>query len=92
MLIGYARVSTDAQGLDAQMEVLQAIGCRKIFSEKRSGAVADRKGLAKLLDAASPGDTVVVTRLDRLARSTRDLLNILDRRTSWRRSPSSSAS
>jgi DNA invertase Pin-like site-specific DNA recombinase len=78
MLLGYARVSTDAQGLAAQMEALKTAGCRRIYSEKRSGADSDRKALAKLLRAASPGDIVVVTRLDRLARSTRDLLNVLD--------------
>jgi DNA invertase Pin-like site-specific DNA recombinase len=79
VLLGYARVSTDAQGLEAQIEALQAAGCERLYSEKRSGADADRKALGKLLKEASPGDIVVVTRLDRLARSTRDLLNVLDR-------------
>jgi DNA invertase Pin-like site-specific DNA recombinase len=73
-LVGYARVSTDAQSLEAQMAALEAAGCERIYAEKRSGAETDRKTLAKLLKEASPGDTVVVTRLDRLARSTRDLL------------------
>ena len=59
------------------MEALTAAGCEKIYSEKRSGADTDRKALAKLLKEAGPGDTIVVTRLDRLARSTRDLLNVL---------------
>ena len=79
MLMGYARVSTDAQSLDAQMAALKAAGCERLYAEKRSGAETDRKALAKLMKEASPGDTVVVTRLDRLARSTRDLLNLLDR-------------
>jgi len=56
------------------MAALEAAGCERIYAEKRSGAETDRKTLAKLLKEASPGDTVVVTRLDRLARSTRDLL------------------
>jgi DNA invertase Pin-like site-specific DNA recombinase len=73
-LVGYARVSTDAQSLEAQMAALEAAGCERVYAEKRSGAETDRKALAKLLKEASPGDTVVVTRLDRLARSTRDLL------------------
>ena len=79
MLVGYARVSTDAQSLEAQMAALKAAGCERLYAEKRSGAETDRKALAKLMKEASPGDTVVVTRLDRLARSTRDLLNLLDR-------------
>jgi DNA invertase Pin-like site-specific DNA recombinase len=77
MLMGYARVSTDAQSLEAQMAALKAAGCERLYAEKRSGAETDRKALAKLMKEASPGDTVVVTRLDRLARSTRDLLNTL---------------
>ena len=80
MLVGYARVSTDAQSLEAQMAALKAAGCERVYAEKRSGsAETDRKALAKLMKEASPGDTIVVTRLDRLARSTRDLLNLLDR-------------
>src|SRR6516164_3143244 len=77
MLIGYARVSTDGQTLDAQLAALHAAGCEKIFSEKISGARADRAALVRSLRAISPGDTLIVTRLDRLARSTRDLLNVL---------------
>ena len=69
MLLGYARVSTDAQSLDAQMAALKVAGCDKVYAEKRSGADADRKALTKLMKEASPGDTIVVTRLDRLARS-----------------------
>jgi DNA invertase Pin-like site-specific DNA recombinase len=77
VLLGYARVSTDAQSLEAQMAALTAAGCGRVYSEKRSGADISRQALAKLMKEASPGDTVVVTRLDRLARSTRDLLNLL---------------
>jgi len=76
--IGYARVSTDGQTLAAQDAALVAAGCVKVYSEKISGARSDRPQLVKLLKQLGEGDTVVVTRLDRLARSTRDLLNILD--------------
>jgi DNA invertase Pin-like site-specific DNA recombinase len=80
MLRGYARVSTDGQSLEAQLEALKTAGADKLYAEKVSGATAgDRKALARLLREANPGDTIVVTRLDRLARSTRDLLNILDK-------------
>jgi DNA invertase Pin-like site-specific DNA recombinase len=79
MLLGYARVSTDGQELQGQLEALAAAGCEKSYSEKASGADGERKALARLLKAAVAGDTIVVTRLDRLARSTRDLLNLLDR-------------
>src|SRR5215813_7259280 len=78
MMIGYARVSTDGQTLDAQLTSLKAASAEKVFSEKISGAVTDRKALAKAISALGPGDILLVTRLDRLARSTRDLLNILD--------------
>jgi DNA invertase Pin-like site-specific DNA recombinase len=76
-LIGYARVSTDGQALDAQLAQLAAAGCHRIFQEKISGARADRVQLKKAVCVLVPGDILVVTRLDRLARSTRDLLNIL---------------
>jgi DNA invertase Pin-like site-specific DNA recombinase len=77
-VIGYARVSTDGQTLDAQQAALKAAGAEHIYAEKVSGARrSDRPQLAKLLKALGEGETVVVTRLDRLARSTRDLLNIL---------------
>ena len=78
MIIGYARVSTDGQSLEAQQAALTAAGAGKVFSEKISGAVRDRKALAKAIAALGPGDTLIFTRLDRLARSTRDLLNVLD--------------
>jgi DNA invertase Pin-like site-specific DNA recombinase len=74
---GYARVSTDGQSLAAQIAELKAAKCDRIFQEKVSGARADRKQLAKLVALLAKGDVFVVTRLDRLARSTRDLLNLL---------------
>ena len=74
---GYARVSTDGQSLDAQIAALEAAGCAKVFAEKISGVRSDRPQLAKAVEALGAGDVLVVTRLDRLARSTRDLLNIL---------------
>ena len=77
MIVGYARVSTDGQTLDAQQASLRAAGAEKVFSEKVSGAKTDRRQLAKAIDALGPGDVLLVTRLDRLARSTRDLLNVL---------------
>jgi len=79
MQIGYARVSTDAQDLTTQRELLAAAGCQRIFAEKITGTRADRPELARLLDHLRPGDVVTVTRLDRLARSTRDLLDIAER-------------
>ena len=75
---GYARVSTTGQTLAAQLEALRAAGAVKVYSEKASGAKSDRPQLAKLIKALAHGDQVIVTRLDRLARSTRDLLNTLD--------------
>lgn len=77
--IGYARVSTAGQSLETQLEQLSAIGCSQIFKEKISGAQGERPELLSALDALKGGDTLVVTRLDRLARSTRDLLDIVDR-------------
>jgi len=77
-IIGYARVSTDGQSLQSQTEALHAAHCERIFAEKLSGAYSDRPQLAKALAALAQGDTLVVVKLDRLARSTRDLLNTLD--------------
>lgn len=74
---GYARVSTDGQTLDAQRATLKAAGVDRIFQERVSGARTDRKELARLVKALEAGDVLLVTRLDRLARSTRDLLNVL---------------
>jgi DNA invertase Pin-like site-specific DNA recombinase len=77
-IYGYCRVPTDGQDLTTQRAKLTAEGCEKIFAEKQSGAsVNGRKALAKALAALGPGDVLIVTRLDRLARSTRDLLNTL---------------
>ena len=76
--IGYARVSTDGQPLHAQTEALHGAGCARIFAEKISGAYSDRPQLAKAIAALCEGDCLVVCKLDRLARSTRDLLNTLD--------------
>jgi len=75
---GYARVSTEGQSLDDQLVQLKAAGCVKVFREKVSGAEAERIQVAKAVAALEDGDILIVTRLDRLARSTRDLLNILD--------------
>ena len=77
MIVGYARVSTDGQTLDAQQAALREAGAEQIFSEKISGAVTERKALARAIAALGLGDVLLVTRLDRLARSTRDLLNLL---------------
>ena len=77
-IVGYARVSTRDQDLAGQLAELKAAGCELVYREKASGAASDRKELARLVRKLERGDTVIVTRLDRLARSTRDLLNILD--------------
>ena len=78
-IYGYARVSTEGQSLASQDAALHEAGASKIFAEKLSGASADnRKALAKALATLQPGDVLLVNRLDCLARSTRDLLNILD--------------
>jgi DNA invertase Pin-like site-specific DNA recombinase len=76
-IVGYARVSTDGQTLDDQVAELKAAGVTELYREKQSGARSDRPRLKRALAALGEGDTLVVTRLDRLARSTRDLLNIL---------------
>jgi len=79
VFIGYARVSTRGQDLDAQRAALGAAGCVRIFEEKASGAKRDRPELARMLDHLRAGDVVTITRLDRLARSTGDLLAIAER-------------
>jgi DNA invertase Pin-like site-specific DNA recombinase len=76
-LIGYARVSTSAQDLDNQKTTLAAAGCERIFAEKITGAHAQRPELLRLMDYIRSGDALLVTRLDRLARNTRDLLNLV---------------
>ncbi|WP_173266812.1 MULTISPECIES: recombinase family protein [Pseudomonadaceae] len=78
-LIGYARVSTQGQDLEQQRLALVQNGCQRIFEEKISGAKRDRPELGRLLDHLRPGDVLTVTRLDRLARSTTDLLHIAER-------------
>jgi DNA invertase Pin-like site-specific DNA recombinase len=75
--IGYARVSTYGQTLDAQLEQLEAAGCVRTYREQASGAKADRRELQRMLKALQPGDQVTVTRIDRLARSTFDLFSIV---------------
>lgn len=78
MLVGYARVSTTDQDLTVQQDALIAAGCEKMFGEKKSGRRADdRTALSEALDFVRKGDTLIVTRLDRLARSTQDLHNLL---------------
>ena len=78
MLTGYARVSTDDQDLTLQRAALKEAGCKRTFEEKASGAKRDRPELARMLEQLREGDVVVVARLDRLARSTRDLLDIAE--------------
>jgi DNA invertase Pin-like site-specific DNA recombinase len=77
MKYGYARVSTDGQSIDAQVRRLKAAGARQVFREVASGAKTDRAQLRRVLAQLDNGDVLMVTRLDRLARSTRDLLNTL---------------
>ena len=87
-VIGYARVSTDGQSVHDQTVELKAAGASRTFAEKLSGAHSNRPMLRKALAALDDGDTLIVVRLDRLARSTRDLLNILhevgDKRASFK--------
>ncbi len=78
MIHGYARVSTDGQSVDAQVRRLRAAGATQVLRETASGAKSDRTQLRKAISQLESGDVLMVTRLDRLARSTRDLLNILD--------------
>jgi len=75
MKIGYARVSTDAQETHLQMDALKRAKCSRIYQEKASGAKAERAELMKLLDNAGKGDVVIVWKLDRLARSLRQLID-----------------
>jgi DNA invertase Pin-like site-specific DNA recombinase len=78
MLIGYARVSTQDQNLDLQLDALKKAGCEKIFQEKASGAQRDRPQLLAALDYARNGDAMVVWKLDRLARSLKQLLETIE--------------
>jgi DNA invertase Pin-like site-specific DNA recombinase len=88
MIYGYARVSTDGQSVDAQVRQLIRAGCKKVFRETASGAKTDRSQLRRALNQLAADDVLMVTRLDRLARSTRDLLNTLaaitDRKAGFR--------
>ena len=82
MLVGYARVSSTGQSLDIQNEALAEAGCEKVFAEKMSGrSTKDRIELAQAMDFVREGDTLIVTRLDRLARSVSDLHQIIEKLT-----------
>ena len=78
MIIGYARVSTEDQRLDAQTDALAAAGAGRVFADRVSGARRARPELDRMLDQLRPGDVVVVTKYDRLARSLKDLLEIVE--------------
>ena len=78
MIIGYARVSTDDQSLDGQLDALKAAGAEKVFADKITGTARTRPELDRLLDQLRQGDVITVTKYDRLARSLRDLLDIVD--------------
>lgn len=78
MKIGYCRVSTDDQNPDLQLAALKRAGCRKIFTDKATGAHVKRPELTKCLKALKAGDVLVVWKLDRLGRSLRDLIGLLD--------------
>ena len=78
MIIGYARVSTDDQTLDAQTDALSAAGAERIFADRISGVARTRPELDRMLDQLRDGDVVVVAKYDRLARSLRDLLDIVE--------------
>ena len=78
MLIGYARVSTDDQSLDLQIDALNAANCAKVYSDTASGAKTEREGLSRALDALREGDTFVVWRLDRLGRTLPHLIQLVE--------------
>ena len=77
MLIGYARVSTQDQNLELQLDALTKAGCKKIFEDKMSGSRAKRPGLTQALDRLREGDTLVVWKLDRLGRSVKNLVDLV---------------
>ena len=79
MLIGYARVSTDDQNLDLQRDALQKACCDKIYTDQQSGVSAGRSGLATVLEVARSGDTLVIWRLDRLGRSLKGLIHLVEK-------------
>ena len=78
MIIGYARVSTEDQNLDGQLDALKAAGAERIFADKITGTARSRPELDRLLDQLRQGDVITVTKYDRLARSLRDLLDLVD--------------
>jgi DNA invertase Pin-like site-specific DNA recombinase len=78
MIIGYARVSTEDQNLDGQLDALKAAGAERVFADKITGTARSRPELDRLLDQLRQGDVITVTKYDRLARSLRDLLDIVD--------------
>lgn len=77
MLIGYARVSTQDQNLDLQMDALRGVGCERVFSDVASGAASDRTGLGEVREFIRAGDTLVVWKLDRLGRSLKHLIEVV---------------
>ncbi len=78
MIIGYARVSTEDQNLDLQIDALNKAGCEKIFEDKISGIKVDRDGLSKAIEILRTGDILVVWKLDRLGRSLRHLISVIN--------------
>ena len=78
MKIGYARVSTEDQKLDAQIDALKKDGCEKIYDEKKSGGKKDRPTLEECLNDLRKGDTLVVTKLDRLGRTLKQLVELIE--------------
>ena len=83
MIIGYARVSTDDQKLEAQIDALEAAGAERIFQEKITGSARTRPQLDQMIDQLRDGDVVTVTKYDRLARSLKDLLDIVEAIREW---------
>ena len=77
-ILGYARVSTESQNLDRQLDALEKYGVEMIYNEKMTGTKKDRPELLKLLDRVTDGDTVVVESLSRLGRSTKDLIELTE--------------
>lgn len=78
MKIGYARISTVDQNIDMQIDALKEVGCEKIITDKMSGGKKERPGLKQLLEFVREGDTIIVWRLDRLGRSLKDLLDLIN--------------
>ncbi len=78
MILGYARVSTKDQNLDRQLDQLEAAGCGKVFTEKITGTKKERPELIRLLEQVRPGDTIIISELTRLSRSTKDLFDLVE--------------